>query len=147
MRLPRPRSLTSLMIIGLLLVIVPAAFALTQAVIQLRKLADETDTLVRQGVEMAGRTQALFRYLSAYERATNLYLLLADPRLLEASRNAQLQISETADRLAALTQTDAGHGIDTSALREATVGALAVLEFADPAQADRNSLLYFSSAP
>lgn len=141
MRLPRPRSLTSWMILGLLLLVVPLAFALTQAVTQLRRLADETDSLVRQGVELAGQAQALFRHLSAYDRATNLYLLLGDPRLLEASRSAQQQISETAARLAALPLADDGTGIDPQALQKATVGALAVLEFTDPGQTDRGELL------
>jgi len=141
MRLPRPRSLTSLMILGLLLVVVPLAFALTQAVTQLRRLADETESLVRQGVELAGQTQALFRYLSAYDRAANLYLLLADPRLLEASRSAQQQIAETTDRLAALPLANDGPGVDPRALKAATVSALAVLEFSDLAQADLGELL------
>lgn len=122
MRLPRPRSLTSWMILGLLLLVVPLAFALTQAVTQLRHLADETDSLVRQGVELAGQAQALFRHLSAYDRATNLYLLLSDPRLLEASRSAQQMISETTDQLAALPLADDGTGIDPRALQKATVG-------------------------
>lgn len=141
MRLPRPRSLTSWMILGLLLLVVPLAFALTQAVTQLRHLADETDSLVRQGVELAGQAQALFRHFSAYDRATNLYLLLSDPRLLEASRSAQQMISETTDQLAALPLADDGTGIDPRALQKATVGALAVLEFADPGQDDRGELL------
>lgn len=141
MRLPRPRSLTSLMILGLLMVLVPAAFALTQAVIQLQRLAGETDTLVRQGVELAGGTQSLFRHLSAYDRATNLYLLLGDPRLLEASHTTQQQITATAERLASLTLTSGAAAVDTTALRQAAVGAVAVLEFADPAQVDRSALL------
>lgn len=140
MRLPRPRSLTSWMILSLLLLVVPLAFALTQAVTQLKRLADETDSLVRQGVALASQTQALFRHLSAYDRATNLYLLLGDPRLLEASRSAQQQIAETADRLAALPLAD-DRSINPQALQQATVGALAVLEFADPGQVDRVELL------
>lgn len=140
MRLPRPRSLTSLMIVGLLLVIVPLAFALTQAVTQLRRLTDETEHLVRIGVQLAGHTQALYRHLSAYDRATQLYLLLGDPRLLEASRSVQRQISDTAGQLAALPfGNDAA--ISPVALREASVSVLAILEFADPEQSDRPALL------
>ena len=140
MRLPRPRSLTSLMIIGLLLVIVPLAFALAQAVTQLRRLTDETEHLVRAGAQLAGHTQALFRHLSAYDRATQLYLLLGDPRLLDASRSVQRQISDTAGQLAALPFGDTA-AISPVALRDASVSVLAILEFADPDQTDRPALL------
>jgi two-component system sensor histidine kinase GlrK len=140
MRLPRPRSLTSLMIVGLLLVIVPLAFALTQAVTQLRHLTDETENLVRVGAQLAGHTQALFRHLSAYDRATQLYLLLGDPRLLDASRSVQRQISDTAGQLAALPLGDSA-AISPVALRETSVSVLGILEFADPEQTDRPALL------
>lgn len=140
MRLPRPRSLTSLMLLGLLLLVVPLAFALAQAVTELRRLARETETLVRVGAELAGYSQALYRHQSAYDRATQLYLLLGDPNLLEASRSVQRRIVDTGNRLAALPLGAPGE-LDARPLREATVGALGLLEFADPEQSDRGRLL------
>lgn len=140
MRLPRPRSLTSLMILGLLLVVVPLAFALTQAVTQLRRLTDQTESLVRVSAELAGHTQALYRHLSAYDRATQLYLLLGDPRLLDASRSVQRQIFDTSARLAAL-PLETPATLDAQTLQEATVRVLALLEFADPEQIDRGQML------
>jgi len=140
MRLPRPRSLTSLMILGLLLVVVPLAFALTQAVTELRRLAVETESLVRVGAQLAGQTQALNRHLSAYDRATQLYLLLGNPQLLEASRTVQTQIWITGDRLANLPLGEVGD-IDVRPLREATAGVMALLEFTDPQQPNRPELL------
>ncbi|MGQ0384106.1 MAG: sensor histidine kinase [Gammaproteobacteria bacterium] len=140
MRLPRPRSLTSLMILGLLLVVVPLAFALTQAVTELRRLAAETENLVWVSSELAGHTQALYRHLSAYDRATQLYLLLGNPQLLEASRTVQRQITHTGARLAALPLGEPRE-LDLKSLRDATVGVLGVLEFADPDQPGRSELL------
>jgi two-component system sensor histidine kinase GlrK len=140
MRLPRPRSLTSLMLLGLLLLVVPLAFALAQAVTELRRLAVETESLVRVGAELAGYSQALYRHRAAYDRATQLYLLLGDPNLLEASRSVQRRIVDTGNRLAALPLGAAGE-LDARALREATVGVLGLLEFADPEQSDRSALL------
>ncbi|HET6591731.1 MAG TPA: hypothetical protein VFG48_02330, partial [Xanthomonadales bacterium] len=100
MPFPRPRSLSSLLLVGLLLLVVPLALAVLQASTQLGRLAQDTDRLVRQGVELSGRTQALFRYLIAYERSANLYLLLNDPRLLEATRATREQIADTTEGLA-----------------------------------------------
>ena len=79
MTFPRPRSLSSLLVLGLLILVVPLTLAVLQAGTQLGRLAQETDTLVRQGVDLSGETQSLFRYLAAYERSANLYLLLTDP--------------------------------------------------------------------
>ncbi len=140
MRLPRPRSLTSLMILGLLLVVVPLAFALTQAATELRRLAGETESLVRVGAELAGYTQALYRHLSEYDRATQLYLLLGDAQLLGASRTVQRKISMTAAQLAALPLGEAAD-LDSRQLHDATVGVLGLLEFADPELSSRSKLL------
>ena len=139
MALPRPRSLSSLLLIGLLLLVVPLALAVVQAATQLGRLAQDTDRLVRQGVELSGRTQALFRYLAAYERSANLYLLLGDPRLLEASRATREQIKETTEELAKLPLPEDGpERLD--ALRRATPLVVAVLDVTepdDPQRADR----------
>ena len=128
MQFPRPRSLSSLLLIGLLLLIVPLAVAIVQAALQLGQLAKETDQLVRQGVELSSRTQALFRYLAAYERSTNLYLLLGDPRLLEASQATQQQIAATIEELAALPMPADGPA-RLDALRRASPSPLAILEW------------------
>jgi len=140
MRLPRPRSLSSLLILGLLMLIVPLAVALVQAALQLGRLAQDTNQLVRQGVELASQTQALFRYLSAYERSSNLYLVLGDQRVLEASRSTQLQISDTADQLARLQLDDEGQ-TRLDALRAASSGVLAILEFAETDDPTRTTRL------
>ncbi|HEY5645622.1 MAG TPA: hypothetical protein VIS76_06770, partial [Pseudomonadales bacterium] len=140
MPFPRPRSLSSLLLIGLLLLVVPLALAVLQASTQLGRLAQDTDRLVRQGVELSGRTQALFRYLIAYERSANLYLLLNDPRLLEATRATREQIAETTEGLAGLPMPDDGAD-RLSALRRATPAVLGLLEFTLPNDPDRASRL------
>ena len=140
MAFPRPRSLSSLLLIGLLLLVVPLALAVLQASTQLGRLAQDTDRLVRQGVELSGRTQALFRYLIAYERSANLYLLLNDPRLLEATRATREQIADTTEGLAGLPMPEDGAD-RLSALRRATPAVLGLLEFTLPNDPDRASRL------
>jgi two-component system sensor histidine kinase GlrK len=132
----RSRSLSSLLLIGLLLLVVPLAVAVVQAASQLRQLARDTDQLVRQGVELSGRTQSLFRYLAAYERSANLYVLLGDPRLLETSRASQRQIIETVDRLASLPPDEDG-ARQIAALRRAAQGVLVLLELSGNEEPDR----------
>ncbi|HSF79197.1 MAG TPA: HAMP domain-containing sensor histidine kinase, partial [Steroidobacteraceae bacterium] len=132
--------LSSLLLIGLLLLVVPLALAVLQASTQLGRLAQDTDRLVRQGVELSGRTQALFRYLIAYERSANLYLLLNDPRLLEATRATREQIAETTEGLAGLPMPEDGPD-RLSALRRATPAVLGLLEFTLPNDPDRASRL------
>ena len=140
MRIPRPRSLSSLLAVALLLLVVPVAIALVQAAVQLRQLTEETDQLVRQGVDLAGQTQSLFRLLSAFERSTNLYLLLGDPRVLEASQSTQQQVFALADRLAAGPLDPDGEA-RLADLRRAVAGGLAVITFGSPQDLDRASRL------
>jgi two-component system sensor histidine kinase GlrK len=140
MPFPRPRSLSSLLLVGLLLLIVPLALAVIQASIQLGRLAQDTNHLVRQGVELSGRTQALFRHLAAYERSANLYVLLGDHRLLEASRATQQKIAETTEELASLPLPEDGPA-QLGALRRAAPAVLALLEFTEPDDSERTSQL------
>ena len=140
MQFPRPRSLSSLLLIGLLLLVVPLAMAIVQAALQLGQLAEETNQLVRQGVELSGRTQALFRHLAAYERSSNLYVLLGDPRLLEASQATQQQIATTIDELAELPMPDDGPA-KLDALRRAAPSVLTILEWIPAGNPERATQL------
>jgi len=128
MQFPRPRSLSSLLLIGLLLLVVPLAVAIVQAAVQLGQLAKETDQLVRQGVELSSRTQALFRYLAAYERSANLYVLLGDPRLLDATQATQQQIATAIEEIALLPMPEDG-AAKVDALRRVAPSILAILEW------------------
>jgi two-component system sensor histidine kinase GlrK len=140
MPFPRPRSLTSLLLLGILLLVVPLAGAVLQASTQLGRLAAEADRLVREGVDLSGETQSLFRHLTAFERSANLYLLLGDPRLLEASRATQQQLLETTSRLSDF-PLDEPTRQQLGDLRKATQAALAVLEFGPPADPGRPARL------
>ena len=140
MPFPRPRSLSSLLLVSLLVLVVPLSGAVLQAGTQVGRLARDTNALVRQGVELSGETQTLFRHLAAYERSANLYLLLADPRLFEASRSTQQQIRETTERLAAIPLDDTTEAA-VDELRRATAAVLAVLEFSGPEEPGRPARL------
>jgi two-component system sensor histidine kinase GlrK len=83
MRLPRPKSLSSLMLTGFALVSVPLLLAVVIAATKVRTLSEESAALVRSGVETAHLTQQLFQQIASIERSAKLYQVLNDPGLLE----------------------------------------------------------------
>ncbi len=89
MRFFRPRSLTDLLVLGLLLIAVPLVTAVLYGGIQLQRLSTESQNLVRRSVEVTRQNQSLFEHISAMERSANLYSVLKDPRLVEAFASNQ----------------------------------------------------------
>ena len=89
MRLLRPRSLTDLLALGLLLIAVPLVTAVLYSGIQLQRLSTESQALVRRSVEVTRQNQSLFEHIAAMERSANLYSVLKDPRLAEAFASNQ----------------------------------------------------------
>ena len=140
MRLLRPRSLSTLLTTGLLVLVVPLTLAVIRAATQIDRLAQDSSVLVQDGVELSGETQVLFRHLAAYERSSSLFLLLGDPQLLEASRNTHRQIVETVKRLGALPQPDDGSArLDT--LLYASEAVMILLEFSEAGEPERGQRL------
>jgi two-component system sensor histidine kinase GlrK len=101
MPIGRPKSLSTLLTTSLLLVILPLLLAIGYGAIQLRQLSADSKVLVRDSVETARATQALFQHIAAMERAAGLYVLLEDPRLREAHQTAHLALLDTLDSLEA----------------------------------------------
>ena len=71
------------MLLGLTLIAVPLLVAILNAAIQMRKLTQTSQDLVRQSVETTRLTRDLERLIASNERTTRLYQVLADRRLLE----------------------------------------------------------------
>jgi two-component system, NtrC family, sensor histidine kinase GlrK len=89
MRLPRPKSLSSLMLTGFALVSVPLLLAVVIAATKVRVLSEESAALVRSGVETAHLTQQLFQQIASIERSAKLYQVLSDPGLIEVYRDSR----------------------------------------------------------
>ncbi|HKS58855.1 MAG TPA: ATP-binding protein [Steroidobacteraceae bacterium] len=89
MRLPRPKSLSSLMLTGFALVSVPLLLAVVIAATKVRALSEESAALVRSGVETAHLTQQLFQQIASIERSAKLYQVLNDPGLIEVYRDSR----------------------------------------------------------
>ena len=81
MSLRRPRSLSGLLLIGFTLVTVPLLIAVITATVEMRHLTQQSETLVRHGVEATRESEALFRYTASLERTARLYQVLGDEKL------------------------------------------------------------------
>ena len=79
MRLPRPKSLSSLMLTGFALVSVPLLLAVVIAATKVRALSEESAALVRSGVETAHLRSSCSSRSRSIERSAKLYQVLNDP--------------------------------------------------------------------
>jgi len=104
MRLARPRSLSGLLLIGFSLVAVPLFVAIVNAAVQIRQLADESKSLVRQGVDITRHNQLLFEEIATLERTARLYQVLGRPDLLDVYHENHLRFLGTVADLKALPQ-------------------------------------------
>jgi len=119
MRFLRPRSLSGLMLLGFTLVSVPLLFAVVTATAKVRRLANESISLVRTSVATTHRTQQLFQQITSMERSSRLYIVLKDNTVLAGYREARDRFLQT------LQQID---GPDIDAGRTAHVDTLTQLQ-------------------
>jgi two-component system sensor histidine kinase GlrK len=102
MRLPRPKSLNSLMLTGFALVSVPLLLAVVIATTKVRDLSEESSSLVRTGVETTHYTQQLFQQIASIERAAKLYQVLNDPGLLQVYRESRERLLVTLESISSV---------------------------------------------
>jgi two-component system sensor histidine kinase GlrK len=95
MRLPRPKSLNSLLLTGFALVAAPLLLAVVIGAAKVRNLSDESASLVRTGVEATHYTQQLFQQIASIERSAKLYKVLSDPALLQVYRDSRERLLVT----------------------------------------------------
>lgn len=95
MRLPRPKSLNSLLLTGFSLVSVPLLLAVVIAATKVRHLSEESAALVRSGVETTHYTQQLFQQIASMERSAKLYQVLNDVGLLQVYRDSRERLLVT----------------------------------------------------
>lgn len=121
MHLWRPRSLTDLMFIGFALVAVPLLFAVIVSSIKVRDLADESQALVRSGVDSAQYTQQLFQHISSMDRNARLFQLLKDQSLLTYYDTARQAFHTTLSKIAETIGAASSLNTQINALRRADV--------------------------
>ena len=121
----RPKSLSSLMLLGLMVVAVPLLVAIVNAALQMRRLADTSRQLVIEGVSTARSTQDLKSQIDSLDRYAQLYLVEA--KYADLYREQEAQFNETRLNLAQhLTSVSARQSLETLGRLETSIaGALA----------------------
>jgi two-component system, NtrC family, sensor histidine kinase GlrK len=92
MRLPRPKSLSGLMLIGFTIVAAPLLFAIVDAAVQMHRLSMSSQQLVVHGMQGTRNNQRVFEQIGALERTARLYQIIgnADLRSVYARNNVRL---------------------------------------------------------
>ena len=92
MTLPRPRSLSALVLVGVAIIALPLIAALIGAGVQMQHLSESSRRIVTDGVTATRLTRELFALRADLERRTQFYATLLDPDLLPAyaTQNANI---------------------------------------------------------
>jgi two-component system, NtrC family, sensor histidine kinase GlrK len=102
MRLPSPKSLTGLMLLGLAFIAVPLLVAVIDAAFQIRSLSVTSQKLVQEGVTSARLTRSLSADIASLERTASLYQVIGEPKMLDRYRQTDQSLAATRSQLAAL---------------------------------------------
>jgi hypothetical protein len=98
----RPRSLTGLILVGFVIVALPALLGTISAAIEMRNLATASERLVVNGVAATQYTQALVRQVSTLERTVRLYQIIPRPALVDTFQQNRDLLVSTLDSFAGL---------------------------------------------
>ena len=98
----RPRSLTGLILLGFVIVALPALLGTISAAIEMRKLSSASERLVINGMAATQYTQALVRQVSSLERTARLYQIIPRPALVDTFRQNRDLLRKTLDEFVAL---------------------------------------------
>ena len=86
MRFPRPRSLNGLILVGFGLVALPLLIAVIWALMNLDRVAEQSEQLVFTGVTAAENNRRIHEQLSSLERLARQYQVLKNPDSLQLMR-------------------------------------------------------------
>ena len=107
MKLYRPRSLNGLILVGFGLVGLPLLVAVIWALINLDRLAEQSEQLVYTGVEAAENNRLLVEHLGSLERVARQYQVLRNPDSLQLLHDDLETVVAHLDEMAPLVE-DAG---------------------------------------
>src|ERR1019366_9205656 len=93
MRWLLPKSLNGFLLLGLSVLAGPLLFAILNATVQMRRLADNSQRLVVDSVQTTRLSQDLYAQIALLERSARLYEVLGDPTVLAAFREHDQRFS------------------------------------------------------
>jgi two-component system sensor histidine kinase GlrK len=104
MRFPRPRSLNGLILVGFGLVALPLLVAVIWALLNLGRLAEQSEQLVVTGVSAAANNRHMAQQIDSLERVSRTYLVLRDEENHRHLQQDLKALEATLDNMAPLTE-------------------------------------------
>ncbi len=104
MKLRRPNSLNGLILVGFGLVALPMLVAVVWALVNLDRLAEQSEKLVISGVSSAENNRLLAQQAGSLERVSRQYLVLRNDDSLALLQQDLSALEATLDNMAALTE-------------------------------------------
>ena len=104
MNFPRPRSLNGLILVGFGLVALPLLVAVIWALVNLDRLAEQSEQLVTTGVSSAENNRQLAQQVASLERVSRQYLVLGNDDSLALLQQDLTAIEATLDNMAPLAE-------------------------------------------
>jgi two-component system, NtrC family, sensor histidine kinase GlrK len=131
MRMPRPRSLSGLMLIGFTIVAAPLLFAIVNGAVQMNRLSVRSQQLVVHGMQGTRNNQRMFEELGALERTARLYQIIGNREMLDVYARNHERLMGTLQELLTLSM-DAGSQSDVRSLESGAEHLLLDLRQAAP---------------
>ncbi len=134
MKFLRPKSLSGLILLGFAVVALPLVLAVVRAATHMNRLADDSQSLVIQGVRATSESQLLNEQLAAVERSALLYRVTGDADMLASYQDKHRGFIEVLDRVASLPTDDDARSRPARLRRQALqiAGAMATLPADSP---------------
>mgnify|MGYP001304266714 CR=1 FL=1 len=104
MKFPRPQSLNGLILVGFGLVALPLLVAVVWAIVNLDRLAAQSEQLLITGVSTAENNRLLAENVASLERVSRQYLVLRNPDSLALLRQDLATLEATLDDMAGLVE-------------------------------------------
>jgi len=104
MKIARPRSLNGLIVFGLCLVTLPLLVAVIWALVNLDRLAEQSEQLVVSGVSSAANNRQLVQQIDSLERVSRTYLILRDAENLARLQQDLNSLEQTIGNMAVLSE-------------------------------------------
>jgi two-component system sensor histidine kinase GlrK len=102
MKFPRPQSLNGLILVGFGLVALPLLIAVIWAIVNLDRLAQQSEQLLVTGLSTAENNRVLSENVASLERVARQYLVLRNPDSLALLRQDLATLEATLDEMAGL---------------------------------------------
>ena len=114
MKIYRPKSLNGLILVGFGLVGLPLLIAVIWALVNLDRLAEQSEQLVTTGVTAAENNRLLVERIGSLERVARQYLVLGNPDSLQLMRQDLESVEERLAAMAPLTAETGATALESS---------------------------------